>query len=94
MIKSELIMRLAKEAKLSKADAQKVVETIFGEMTKTLLAGGRIELRNFGVFYLRQHKARIGRNPKTGEKVMVAEKKVPCFKAGKSVKKALNKHSS
>ena len=91
MIKSELVIRLAQKADLSKADAQKAVDTIFDEIIKALAEGNRVELRNFGILSLRTRKSRIGRNPKTGEKVQIVQKQVPFFKAGKAIKKALNK---
>ena len=90
MIKSELTTRLAQEMRLSAHDAKIVVETIFDEIIKTLSEGGRVELRNFGIFSMRTRKSRMGRNPKTGEQVFVSEKKIPYFKAGKAVLKALN----
>ncbi len=91
MIKSELITGLATRTKLSRKDAKIVVETIFDVIKDALVDGGRVELRNFGVLYLHTHKARMGRNPKTGAQVVVQEKRVPLFKAGKSVLMALNK---
>ncbi|MBO7483808.1 MAG: integration host factor subunit beta [Alphaproteobacteria bacterium] len=94
MIKSELIMRLVEKANLSKLDAQKAVDTIFDEIILALSEGGRVELRNFGILSVRTRKSRIGRNPKTGEKVQVQSKRVPYFKAGKAVKKALNKKNA
>ena len=94
MIKSELVIRLTQKAGLGKSDAKKAVDTIFDEIVKALANGDRVELRNFGVLSLRTRKPRIARNPKTGEKVEVVQKRVPFFKAGKSVKKALNKKNS
>ena len=94
MIKSELIIRLAQQTNLSKTDAKKAVDTIFEEIIKALADGGRVELRNFGVLSLHTRNSRIGRNPKTGEKVQVVQKRIPFFKAGKAVKKALNKKNS
>ena len=94
MIKSELIIRLAQKTNLSKTDAKKAVNIIFDEIIKTLSESGRVELRNFGVLSLRTRKPRVGRNPKTGTKVQVVQKRVPFFKAGKAVKKALNKKNS
>lgn len=91
MIKSELVINLAKKTGLSKADAKKALDIIFDEITSALVQGNRVELRNFGILSLRTRKPRTGRNPKTGEKVQVQQKKVPFFKAGKAVKKALNK---
>ena len=94
MIKSELVIRLAQKTNLSKADAKKAVDTVFEEIINALSEGNRVELRNFGILSLRTRGARIGRNPKTGEKVQIVQKRVPFFKAGKAVKKALNKKNS
>ena len=94
MIKSELVIRLAQKANLSKSDAKKAVDTIFDEIVKALAEGNRVELRNFGILSLRTRKPRTGRNPKTGEAVQIVQKRVPFFKAGKAVKKALNKKNS
>ncbi|MGN0919478.1 MAG: HU family DNA-binding protein [Alphaproteobacteria bacterium] len=94
MIKSELVIRLAQKANLSKTDAKKAVDTIFDEIIKALSEDSRVELRNFGVLSLRTRKPRVARNPKTGAKVQVTQKRIPFFKAGKAVKKALNKKNS
>ncbi len=91
MIKSELVTKLAEQTNLTKSDAENVVSTLFREITKALVKGNRVELRGFGVLSVRERKPRIGRNPKTGEKVSVESKKVPFFKAGKSISEALNK---
>ncbi len=91
MIKSELIDKLAETENVSKTVAKRIVNTIFDTITQALKDGNRVELREFGVISVRTRKARTGRNPKTGASVQVSEKKVPFFKAGKAVKKALNK---
>ncbi len=91
MIKSELIDKLAETENVSKTVAKRIVNTIFNTITQALKEGNRVELREFGVLSVRTRKARTGRNPKTGASVQVSEKKVPFFKAGKAVKKALNK---
>lgn len=91
MIKSELISKIADQTNLSKADADRVVSTVFDEISKALIDGNRIELRGFGVLSVRNRRARLGRNPKTGAQVNVAAKRVPFFKAGKSINEALNK---
>ena len=91
MIKSELIAKIADQNKLSKTDAERVVSTVFNEITKALAAGNRVELRGFGVLSVRTRKPRVARNPKTGESVQVAAKKGPFFKSGKNVNDALNK---
>ena len=94
MIKSELIAQVAQKTGLSNTDAKKAINIIFDEIVEALAKGGRVELRNFGILSLRERKARVGRNPKTGEAVQVKSKRVPFFKAGKAVKKALNKKTS
>lgn len=91
MIKSELIARIAHRSRLSKTDAEQAVNIVFDEITKALVEGNRVELRGFGVLSVRQRNPRAGRNPKTGTRVAVAAKRVPFFKAGKSVNEALNK---
>lgn len=91
MIKSELVAKLAEQTNLNKTDAERVVSTVFDEITKALIGGNRVELRGFGVLSVRARKARQARNPKTGAKVSVEAKRVPFFKAGKSINDALNK---
>lgn len=90
MIKSELISKIAEKNNLSMHDAECVVTTIFDEIKNALAAGNRVELRGFGVLSVRTRKARTSRNPKTGASVQVAEKKVPFFKAGKTLTDTLN----
>lgn len=90
MIKSELIDILAEKENISRLVAKRIVNTLFDTITQALIQGNRVELREFGVISVRKHKARTGRNPKTGASVQVMEKKVPFFKAGKAVKEALN----
>jgi integration host factor subunit beta len=90
MLKSELVSKIANQNKLTKSDAERIVSTVFGTITDALLNGDRVELRGFGILSVRNRKARVGRNPKTGEQVNVKAKRVPFFKAGKSVNDALN----
>lgn len=91
MTKSELIARITQlNPHLYQSDAERIVSTVFDEITKALSAGKRVELRGFGVFSVRQRNARAGRNPRTGEKVSVEAKAVPFFKAGKKLKDRLN----
>lgn len=91
MTKSELIALVAEKIPSArKKDAEVIVNTIFQSMTDALSGGERIEIRGFGSFHLRKRKARLGRNPKSGEKVQVEEKKVPFFKAGKQLKKLVD----
>ena len=91
MTKSELIARISEiNPHLYQSDAEKIVSTIFDEISASLAKGHRVELRGFGVFSVRIRKARAGRNPRTGEKVSVEAKNVPFFKAGKKLKDRLN----
>lgn len=90
MTKAELVEEVARSVELSKKDAEKIVNTVFDSIIDALHEGEKIELRGFGSFRLRERKARIGRNPKTGETVHVPTKKVPYFKAGKELKELIN----
>ena len=92
MTKSELIAEVAEKMSGSrKKDAEVIVNTIFNRMVEALVDDDRIEIRGFGSFHLRLRKARLGRDPKTGDQVQVAEKKVPFFKAGKELRARVNK---
>lgn len=91
MTRQELIEQLAKKHGMTKRNAKLVVETIFQSMSDSLSAGGRIEFRGFGSFKVKSYPGFTGRNPKTGEKVKVNPKKLPVFRAGKSLKQKVNK---
>jgi integration host factor subunit beta len=94
MTKSELIQRLAElNPHLYQRDVELIVSTIFEEVASALARGDRVELRGFGAFSVKQRGPRIGRNPRTGEAVQVAEKFIPFFKAGKELRKRLNEDS-
>src|SRR3974390_2748936 len=91
MIKSELIEKLANgNPHLMHRDVEKIVNVIFDEITAALARGDRVELRGFGAFSVKHRPARTGRNPRTGDKVSVAEKYVPYFKTGKELRERLN----
>ncbi|MBI36393.1 MAG: integration host factor subunit beta [Alphaproteobacteria bacterium] len=91
MTKSDLILRLAeKNPHLYQRDVERIVATVLDEITAALARGDRVELRGFGAFSVKQRGARIGRNPRTGESVRVAEKSVPYFKTGKELRERLN----
>lgn len=91
MIKSELITKIAEtNPHLYHRDVERIVSTIFEEITSALVKGQRVELRGFGAFSVKTRPSRIGRNPRTGEKVNVAEKHVPYFKTGKDLRERLN----
>jgi integration host factor subunit beta len=94
MIRSELIQKIADEnPHLYQRDVEKIVNTIFEEITGALAQGDRVELRGFGAFSVKQRDARMGRNPRTGEAVAVEQKHVPFFKVGKLLRERLNEHS-
>lgn len=91
MVKSELIVRLAeRNPHLYQRDIERIVTTIFDEISAALALGQRVELRGFGAFSVKQRPARTARNPRTGESVQVAEKHIPFFKTGKELRQNLN----
>ena len=91
MIRSELIQKLADEnPHLFQRDVERIVNTIFDEITETMARGDRVELRGFGAFSVKKRDSRVGRNPRTGASVAVAEKHVPLFKTGKLLRDRLN----
>ena len=92
MTKSEIIARLAAQnPSLYHRDIERLVNTIFDTITETFVAGDRVELRGFGAFSLREREGRMGRNPRTGEAVLVNAKRMPFFKMGKGMRERLNK---
>ena len=91
MTKSELILKITnKNSFLYQKDVYKIIDTLFNSVSKALKDGDRVELRGFGTFTTKLRKARIGRNPKTGEPVAIPQKKMPFFKMGKSMKERIN----
>ena len=91
MTKSELILRIgALNPHLYHRDVERIVTTIFDEITNALARRDRVELRGFGAFSVKERDARKGRNPRTGEAVAVDEKVVPFFKTGKELRDRLN----
>jgi integration host factor subunit beta len=91
MTKSELILRLAeRHPHLLQRDVERIVTTIFDEISAALARGERVELRGFGAFSVKRRDARVGRNPRTGASVQVDEKFIPFFKTGKLLRERLN----
>ena len=91
MIKSELVQKIAdNNPHLYQRDVENIVNAILNEITEALASGNRVELRGFGAFSVKNRPARVGRNPRTGEKVEVEEKCVPFFKTGKELRERLN----
>ena len=91
MTKSELILRIGElNPHLYHRDVERIVSTIFDEISNALSRGVRVELRGFGAFSVKRREARQGRNPRTGESVQVSEKHIPFFKTGKEMRPRLN----
>lgn len=90
MNKSQLIETLAKTEKLALKKAEEVVNTVFGDMEEALIKGERVEIRGFGSFKIKNYKGYQGRNPKTGEVIHVADKRLPFFKVGKELKERVD----
>ena len=90
MNKLFLVDTLRTEAGLTRPEAAKVVDLFFNKMAVALSNGDRIELRGLCSFFVKEYKSYTGRNPKTGEKVKIAPKKLPFFKAGKEMKERVD----
>ncbi len=91
MTKSELIAHLAgANPHLLQKDVERIVTTVFEEITAALANGDRVELRGFGAFSVKERGARVGRNPRTGQSVSVEPKFIPYFKTGKQLREKLN----
>jgi integration host factor subunit beta len=92
LTRSELIAALAADnPRLRQGDVELIVQTVFEHITSALVHGGRVELRGFGAFTMRQHKAHTARNPRTGEPVPVTARAVPHFKASRGLLRRLNR---
>jgi integration host factor subunit beta len=92
VIKSELIAKIAaSNPHLFHRDVERIVNVVFDEIVEALARDDRVELRGFGAFTVRHRAARIGRNPRTGSAVPVAEKYVPFFKTGKELRERINR---
>jgi integration host factor subunit beta len=86
MNKLELIRNLKEECQITKKEAATIVDLFFNEMANALAEGDRVEIRGLCSFYVKKYKAYAGRNPRTGERVKVASKKMPFFKCGRELK--------
>ncbi len=86
MTKAELVEQVANQINLTKKQTEVIVNTVFQSITDSLAEGNKVELRGVGSFRIRERNSRVGRNPKSGEKVEVPTKKVPFFKAGKELR--------
>ena len=90
MTKADLVEEVDKVTELTRKDSEVIVDTMFESVIKALKTGDKLEVRGFGSFRVRQRNARVGRNPKTGEKVEVPAKRVPYFKPSKELKDLIN----
>ena len=91
MIKSELVTRLQlKNPHFLQRDVEGVVNAVVDEISDAMRQGNRVELRGFGAFSVRIREARVGRNPRTGEPVDVAQKAAPFFRTGKEMRDRIN----
>lgn len=87
MTKKDIVLKVADETALKQIDVKKVVQKALDCIVEALVRGEKIELRNFGVFKIKQRKSRTGRNPRTGQVVPVPPRKVVVFKSGLDMKK-------
>jgi integration host factor subunit beta len=90
MTKADLIEEVSRVVEMTRKESEIIVETIFDSIVKSLRGGDKIEIRGFGSFRTRQRQARIGRNPKSGERVEVPAKRIPFFKPSKELRDLVN----
>ena len=91
MTKSELVEAVSsKVTSFSRKDIEVIIDTLFESMTDSLAKGGKVEIRGFGSFKIKERSGRQGRNPKSGENIFIDSKKIPFFKAGKEIKERIN----
>jgi integration host factor subunit beta len=91
MNKLQFIDLLKKETGITKPEAAQIISIFFDEMSEALAKGDRVEIRGLCSFFVKEYKSYTGRNPKTGEKVTIAPKKLPFFKCGKELKERVDK---
>ncbi|MDH3801874.1 MAG: integration host factor subunit beta [Deltaproteobacteria bacterium] len=91
MNKRELTEAFAKEIGLTLRDAEVCINTLFNSIADTLSKGGRVEIRGFGSFKVKEYEPYSGRNPKTGESIQIRSKKLPYFKLSSMMQKRINK---
>ncbi len=90
MTKADLVNEVSRAITSSRKDAETIVETIFDGIVQALQTDDKVEIRGFGSFRTRRRRGRVGRNPKTGEKVEVPPKRIPFFKPSKELKELIN----
>jgi DNA-binding protein HU-beta len=89
MNKAELVARVAKDSRLTKADATRAIDAVIANVTRALKKGEKVTLVGFGTFGVSRRKARAGRNPRTGTPIRIAARRVPKFTAGKELKELI-----
>ena len=94
MTKADLVDKVTSLGDLTRKDGEVIVDTLFESVIGALKAGDKIEIRGFGSFRTRQRKSRVGRNPKTGDRVDVPAKRVPFFKPSKELRDTVNRQTS
>jgi integration host factor subunit beta len=90
MTKADLIEEVSRVVEMTRKESEVIVETIFDSIVRALRGGDKIEIRGFGSFRTRQRQARIGRNPKSGDRVDVPAKRIPFFKPSKELRDLVN----
>ena len=90
MTKADLIEEVSRVVEMTRKDSEVIVEAIFDSVVRSLRVGDKIEIRGFGSFRTRERRPRVGRNPKTGERVEVPAKRIPYFKPSKELKDLVN----
>ncbi len=90
MTKADLIEEVSRVVELTRKESEVIVETIFDSVVDSLKGGDKVEIRGFGSFRTRERKGRIGRNPKSGERVVVPPKTIPFFKRSKELRDVVN----
>ena len=95
MVKSELVQRIADQRpNLYERDVERVVDAMLEEIIAALARRDRVELRGFGIFFIKERQARTGRHPRTGAMLPIAEKAIPIFKTGKEMRKRIDAEST
>ena len=89
MTRDEMIEKIAKDAKVNKAQAERAMKSLFDGVATSLKKGNKVTFVGFGTFSVSKRKARMGRNPRTGEAIKISAAKVPHFKAGEKLKRAV-----
>jgi integration host factor subunit beta len=90
MTKADLVEKVSSKIEINKKETENIIGIIFQSITESLSEGGKVEIRGFGSFRIRERNARTARNPKSGESVNVPAKKVPFFKAGKELREMVD----